>query len=129
MMTNEQNAVVVLTTGKQDRGTRATLALSWACSTLALGRKTSIFLTMDGTVWAMDGAMKGIQVEGFEPLVSYLEQFRSLGGRVLVCAPCTKYYCSINGNKTNGRLLDGAQLVGLATVVSDLGPNSIVVTF
>ncbi|MFH1681223.1 MAG: DsrE family protein [Candidatus Eisenbacteria bacterium] len=105
------------------------MALSWACSSLALGKKTSVFMTMDGTVWAMEGAMKGIQVDGFEPLGTYYEQFRALGGRLLVCAPCTEYYCSVNGNKGNGRLVEGAELVGLATVVSEVSPGSAVVSF
>jgi uncharacterized protein involved in oxidation of intracellular sulfur len=128
-MTEEQKALVVLTTGKQDRGTRATLAFSWACSALALGKKTSVFLTMDGTVWAVDGSLKGIQVDGFEPLAAYVDQFRDLGGRVLVCAPCTKYYCGVNGNESERPLMRGAELVGLATVVSDLGPGAVVVSF
>jgi len=126
---DEPKAMVVLTSGKQDRGTRATLALSWACSALALGKKTSIFMTMDGTVWAMDGAMKGIQVDGFEPLGNYFEQFRALGGRLLVCAPCSDYYCASDGKAPNGRLVEGAELVGLATVVSEVEPGSVVVSF
>jgi len=84
---------------------------------------------MDGTVWAMDGSMKGIQVEGFEPLQNYVEQFKALGGRILVCGPCSEYYCGVNGKPESRNLIDGAELVGLATVVSETGPESTVVSF
>ena len=127
-MQNSNETMVVLTTGKQDRGARATLAFAWACSALALGKSTSIFMTMDGTIWAMKNAVDGVQVDGFEPLSNYLETFLSLGGKLMVCAPCTEYYCmQIDGGST--ALIDGAELAGLATVVAAAGEKCTVVTF
>ena len=41
------DTLITLTTGKQDRGTRATLAFSWGCAALAMGKKVSIYLTME----------------------------------------------------------------------------------
>ena len=128
-MADSPQTIVVLTTGKQDRGTRATLAFSWACSALALGRRTALFLTMDGSIWALKGAAEGVQVAGFEPLGNYIETFRSLGGRLLVCAPCTEYYCGHAGENPDGRLLEGAELAGLATIVSTAGDGCHFVTF
>ena len=127
-MQNTSETLIVLTTGKQDRGARATLALSWACSALAMGKRTSLFMTMDGTVWAMKNAMDGVQVEGFEPLKNYIETFFALDGKLLVCAPCTEYYCSIAGDGGSGALIEGAELAGLATVVSVAGQDCTVVT-
>lgn len=128
-MTNQIETMVVLTTGKQDRGTRATLAFSWACSALALGKKTTLYLTMDGTVWAMRKAADGVKVAGFEELANYIETFFSLGGRLLVCAPCTEYYCVLPGDGGPGALIEGAELAGLATVVAVASQNCTVVTF
>jgi len=128
-MQSENNVVVVLTTGKQDRGTRATLAFAWACTALAMGKAVSLYLTMDGTLWAMRGAMKGLQVDGFEPLSQYLEQFLLLGGELLVCAPCSEYYCSFDPEKIHASLLPEARLVGLTTIVSKIGPHSSVISF
>ncbi len=128
-MPNEDNVVIVLTTGKQDRGTRATLAFAWACSALAMGKSVSLYLTMDGTIWAMQGSMKGIQVEGFEPLRHYLEQFLLLKGELMICASCSEYYCSFHREKVSERLIAEAKQVGLTTVVSMVGPNGSVVTF
>jgi predicted peroxiredoxin len=128
-MSHQYDSLIVLTTGKQDRGARATLAFSWACSALALGKRTAMFLTMDGTVWGIEGSAATVQVQGFEPLSNYIETFRGLGGVVLVCAPCTEYYCSHARAGEAVPLLDGAELAGLATVVSAAGPNCTVVTF
>jgi len=121
--------MVVLTTGKQDRGARATLAFSWACIALAMGKRVSLFLTMDGTIWGLRGAMKGVCVEGFEPLAEYMEQFLSLGGTLLVCAPCVEYYCSFNRDTVKERVLPDARISGLSTVVGQIDPQANVVTF
>ncbi len=128
-MANDENVVVVLTTGKQDRGTRATLAFAWACTALAMGKSASLYLTMDGTIWAMQGTMKDLKVEGFEPLAQYLEQFLLLGGELMVCAPCSEYYCAFDREKISTTLLPEAKLVGLTTIVSQVGPGGSVVTF
>lgn len=128
-MVEQEKALVVLTTGKQDRGTRATLALAWACTALALGRKVSLYLTMDATVWAMREATVGVQVDGFEPLHVYLEQFCSLGGDLLVCAPCSEYYCSFDRSVVPDSLHPDATVVGLSTVVGRIDSDTSVVTF
>jgi len=128
-MSDKPDILITLTTGKQDRGTRATLAFAWGCAALAMGQQVAMFLTMEGTVWAMKGAMKGVEVGGFEPLEDYLEQFVDLGGEVLVCAPCSEYYCSFDRELLQGTLIDNAQLSGLATIVSKMGQDTKPITF
>jgi len=128
-MENADSVVVVLTTGKQDRGTRATLAFGWACAALALGKEVSMYLTMDGTMWAMRGAADAVQVEGFESLDEYVSQFIALGGKLLVCAPCSEYYCSFDRSLVNDTLLPEATVVGLTTIVGKIGPGTSVVSF
>ncbi len=128
-MANEYDAVVVLTTGKQDRGTRATLAFGWACTVLAMGKTAAVYLTMDGTVWGMAGTAKGVQVAGFEPLEEYVEQFLALDGKLLVCAPCSEYYCNFDRLKVGESLHPEAEVAGLSTVVASISPQTNVVTF
>lgn len=128
-MNAESHSVVVLTTGKQDRGARATLAFSWACTSLALGWNTTVFLTIDGAVWALEEATRGIQIDGFEPLHSYIEQFISLGGELIVCGPCTRYYCGVERPSEGKRLLPAAKIAGLSTIVARATPGSRVVSF
>jgi uncharacterized protein involved in oxidation of intracellular sulfur len=127
-MAADLNTMIILTTGKQDRGTRATLAFAWGCAALAMGQTASIFLTMDGTVWALKGATKDVSVGGFEPLKNYIQQFTDLGGEVLVCAPCSEYYCRVDV-ADRATLIDEAKLAGMATIVGKLGPATKVVTF
>jgi predicted peroxiredoxin len=121
--------LVVLTTGKQDRGTRATLAFSWACTALAMGQSASVFCTMEGTLWAYRKSLPNTRVDGFEPLDVYVEQFLTLGGRLLVCAPCSEYYCAYDRAQMSEMLIEGAEVTGLTSVVSLIGPGSTVVTF
>lgn len=128
-MSKTTDSLIVLTTGKQDRGTRATLAFSWGCAALAMGQRVSVYLTMDGTVWAVKNSAKDVSVAGFEPLSAYIEQFLDLGGEILVCAPCSEYYCSFDKDLVPGSLRDGVSLVGLATIVSLATEKTRVVTF
>ena len=123
------DTVIVLTTGKQDRGTRATLAFSWGCAALAMGQRVALYLTMDGTIWASRGAMKDVAVAGFEPLQNYQQQFVSLGGQLLVCSPCSEYYCDFQRDECPSTLVDEATLVGLATIVARIGSATRVITF
>jgi predicted peroxiredoxin len=127
-MAAELNTMIVLTTGKQDRGTRATLAFAWGCAALAMQQTASIFLTMDGTVWALKGATREVAVGGFEPLTNYVQQFTDLGGEILVCAPCSEYYCSVDVND-KATLIDEAKITGMATIVGKIGTTTKVVTF
>jgi predicted peroxiredoxin len=128
-MNKTTELMIVLTTGKQDRGTRATLALSWGCAALAMGQEVSLFLTMDGSVWAVNGSAQGVVVAGFEPLEEYFKQFIELGGELLVCAPCSEYYCSVESMGDKSRLRKNAQLSGLATIVSKIGEKTKTVSF
>jgi predicted peroxiredoxin len=128
-MNSDTDIMITLTTGKQDRGTRATLALSWGCTALAMGQNVSMFLTMDGTVWASKESAKDVVVAGFEPLEEYFDQFSELGGELLVCAPCTEYYCSVDRDAVGGVLRPEAELTGLATIVSKIGETTKTITF
>ncbi len=127
-MSEHPDILITLTNGKSDRGTRATLAFAWGCAALAMGQKVVIYLTMDGTIWAARGAMKGIEIGGFDPLDEYLEQFIALGGKILVCAPCTEYYCAFDRESIVDTLIEEAEVTGLATIVSISGNNTKIIT-
>ena len=128
-MSSQTNLLITITTGKHDRGSKATLAFSWGCAALAMGKSVSIYLSMDGTVWAAKGAMKGVEVGGFEPLQDYLEQFIDLGGELLVCAPCTEYYCAFDRGLIPSTLIAEAKLTGLASIVAKMSNNTSSLTF
>ena len=122
MATNKM--LVILTTGPEDRGNRATLAFSMGLASLISGVDTTIYLTMSGTFWSRQGAGSTVHIEGFEPLGVYMKQYIEAGGRILVCSPCDAFYCSIANDKP---LIKGAELSGLTTIV-DIALEASVIT-
>jgi len=116
--------LIIVTTGAEDRGSRATLAFSMGVTGLISGVETTIFLTMGGTSWSREAACRKVRIDGFEPLGVYVEQFREAGGRVLVCSPCNDFYCAGGDGLA---LMQGAELAGLASIV-DLALDATVVT-
>jgi predicted peroxiredoxin len=87
-----------------------------------------MFLTMDGTIWALQGSADSVKVEGFEPLKEYIDQFKDLGGEILVCAPCSEYYCGVS-EEGKTKLLPEYHPSGLSSIVGMITPQTSVVTF
>ena len=116
--------LLIVTTGPEDRGNRATLAFSMGVAALISGVEADIYLTMGGAFWSRRESITSVQIDGFEPLEVYVDQFVEAGGRILVCSPCHDFYCSIAGKPG---VMEGAQLVGLTHVV-DLALEASVVT-
>jgi predicted peroxiredoxin len=106
--------LIILTTGPEDRGNRATLAFCMGVASLISGVETTIYLTMSGTFWSRWRASEAVHIDGFEPLQTYVKQYLDGGGKLLVCSPCATFYCSIAEDKD---LIEGAQLSGLTHIV------------
>jgi len=123
------DAIIVLATGGDDGGHRATLAFSWGCTALAMGRRVAVYMTMDGAIWSTRDAAQDVCVCGFEPLEVYIEQFSDLGGELLVCPPCSEQLCTLDGHAHGADLRAGAQLCGLAGVVGRTQDRTQVITF
>jgi predicted peroxiredoxin len=116
--------LIILTTGPEDRGNRATLAFSMAVAALISRVDTTLYLTMGGTFWSRRGSTQKVHIEGFEPLQTYLDQFMESGGKLTVCSPCNEFYCSIAGDQP---MHSGTEVCGLAHIV-DLALGASVVT-
>lgn len=116
--------LIIVTTGPEDRGNRATLAFAMGVSALIQGIDVTIYLTMGGTFWSRQNAADRIHIEGFEPLADFLSQFMENGGNLMVCSPCDAFYCSI---AKGAPLVDGAERCGLGHIV-DLALGASVVT-
>jgi len=116
--------LIILTTGPEDRGNRATLAFSMGVSALISSVETTIYLTMSGTFWSRWKASDTVHIEGFDPLNKYISLFLENGGNLLVCSPCNSFYCSIAENTA---LIEGAQLCGLTHIVN-VALNSTTIT-
>lgn len=126
-LANVNNYVVVLSSGAEDGGKRATLAFSAACTAKAMDLDTQIFLVGDGSHWAYQGNCDGISQKGFPTLASLMESFIELEGRIFVCSACDTV-CSLPQDNA-GRPLFRQPFIqprGLASVMEHMvGGSSI----
>lgn len=112
---------VILASGREDGGKRATLALSMACTALSMDLRTFLFLAGEGSYWAYQGHAEGIQVPGFPALVELLDSFVDLGGNLAVCSTCNQALCHASASPdVTLKRLPGVQVQGMAAVMEHL---------
>jgi len=121
--------LIILSTGKTDKGAKATLAFAWGCSALSMGYEVMLMVTAEGTVWGVKGESDGIHFPGFEPLEDYILQFKELGGTLCVCPPCLEHYCSIDRETALKGLRQGGELCGIARAIEYSAHGAQVVNF
>lgn len=114
----KRHYVVILASGKEDGGKRATLAFSAACSVAAMDMNPHVFLIGDGSYWAYEGHTFGVHAAGFPPLDDLVESYLEIGGNLYICSACDQV-CSVipdrNGGLPNKRV--GIQPSGLANIL------------
>jgi len=117
---NSKPFLVMLTTGDEDGGKRATLAFSAACSSMAMESPTSVFLVGDGTHWAYTSNIKGVRVSGFPTLYELMEAFMDLGGTITICSTCSiSGSCTITpGSAPREHIMPNIKQEGFTSVIS-----------
>ncbi len=93
-----QSLLIMLISGNEDAGKRATLAFAAACSSLAMNSPTSVFLVGDGVRWSYNRHIDNVRVSGFPALRELVEMFTDLGGNIVACSTCSlpNGSCSLN---------------------------------
>jgi predicted peroxiredoxin len=114
----QHNYLVLLTSGNEDGGKRATLAFSTACSAVAMDMTPHLFLVGDGSFWAYEGHTHGIHASGFPPLEELVESYLELGGNLYICSACDQV-CSLLPDQHGQSLIKrlGVEPRGLASVL------------
>jgi predicted peroxiredoxin len=87
-MTRDTKFMIVLTTGPEDGGARATLAFALAVSLQAMGNDVALYLNNRAAHWAQKNSTEHIQIKGFDSLNTYISHFLEAEGQLYFCASC-----------------------------------------
>ena len=109
---------VSLTCAKNDAD-KATVAFVVANAAAASDKEALVFLSTEGVRLAVKGYADEIHEEGFAPLRELMGNFVKAGGKIYVCSPCFK-----KRGLDDGKLVEGATIVGGAKLVEFLGEGS-----
>ncbi len=114
---------VTLTYAK-DNSDKATVAFVVANAAVASDKETMVFLMTEGVRLCQKGYGDDIHEEGFAPLRELMANFVKAGGKIWVCSPCFK-----KRKLDEGKMLDGATIVGGAKLVEFLSAGSPCVSY
>ena len=116
---NAQNTyplTILLMSGMEDGGKRATLAFVAALSAAAMERPVRVFLAGDGSTWGDPDQAERVEMPGFPPLAELIQEYSDLGGELLVCSTCERF-CSARPPGTVGSRWPSLQVRGMAALL------------
>jgi predicted peroxiredoxin len=82
---------ILLMSGDDDGGKRATLAFVAAVSAAAMERMVQVFLAGDGVLWGNPEEARQVEITGFPPLAELIEEYLELGGKLTACSTCERF--------------------------------------
>jgi len=118
------NGLVINLTHSTDDVDRCSVAIVVAGASVASSQDTTVFLSSDGVALAKKGVAEGLHEEGFAPMGELVSSYLGAGGTFLVCSPCAK-----KRGIDDGDLIDGATIVGGATLVALLADGAASLSF
>ena len=117
----QETLVVILATGNEDGGKRATLAFTAATCAAAMDKRVIMFMVGDGAHWAYEGRTAGIQQNGFPPLEELMDCLIDMDGNMYVCSTCDEV-CSVpsDDEARDLRRHSAIEPRGMSAVLSDM---------
>ena len=112
-MTERQKLVIMSTHGPADPE-QATIPFVMGCAALASEVDVVIGFQADGVCLVHQGEAATVEAPGFPPLAKLLDDFRELGGTLLVCSPCVK------SRGFEEALVPGAEIVAAGRFVAEV---------
>ena len=93
-----------------------TIPFVLAVAAMASDGEVVVVLQGRGVELAVNGAADSVQARGFPPLAKLLDDYRELGGRLLLCGPC------VNGRDidASSQLVENAEVVAAARFVAEI---------
>lgn len=110
----EQEKLVIMATHGPEDPERATIPFVMACAALASEVAVVMVFQADGVRLVQEGEAEAVQAPEFPPLAKLLDDFRELGGTLLVCAPCVK------SRAFTRPLVSGAEIAAAARFVAEV---------
>jgi predicted peroxiredoxin len=101
----------------------ATIPFVMGCAALASDVQVVLGFQAEGVELVHRGRIEGLEAAGFPPLQKLMDDFRELGGSLLVCGPCIK-----SRGITPDDLVEGAEVVAAGRFVAEItsATNSLV---
>ena len=118
------NGLVINLTRSTDDADRCSVAMVVAGASVASDQDTKVFLSSEGVHLAKKGVADDLHEEGFAPMSELVSSYVAAGGEFLVCSPCAK-----KRGITEDELVDGATIVGGATLVALLADGAASLSF
>lgn len=116
--------ILVSITHAKDDADKATVGFVVANASVASAQETVVFLSTEAARLAERGYADDVHEEGFAPLRDLMANFVKGGGTILVCSPCYK-----KRKLDEGKLVDGATIVGGAKVVEFLAAGATCISY
>ncbi len=113
----------MMTHGPED-AELATIPFVMGCAALASDVDAVIGFQADAVTLMRKGEVDVVQAPEFPPLATLLDNFRELGGKLLVCSPCMK-----SREITQEDLIEGAEVVAAARFVAEITSSTNSLTY
>lgn len=108
--------LMFMVTHGPDHPEHVTIPFVMAVAALASDVEAVIGLQADGVEIAVKGRAESVAAEGFAPLSKLMNDYKELGGKILVCGPCAKS----RQIDAATQLVENAEVVAAARFVAEL---------